>query len=355
MANTSYGVNHPLAVKIWAKKLMHDAIAETKAKTLMGSGSDSVIQIKTELNKSAGDTIYCGLRNALNGDGVEGDSTLEGNEEALSTHRDTLVINQIRHAVRSGGKMSEQRVSFSVREEARMALVDWFAERIDESVFNQLGGNTGQTDTKRTAHQTPTAPTTNHIIWPTGVTTEAGVESASASNIFKLTKIDAAVEKATTLRNVNTLSNLRPLRMKGDKYFACVIHPYQVTDMRTSTDTGQWLDIQKAAMNGGQVTKNPIFTGALGAYNNTIIHSSEFIPTVTSGVYRALFLGAQAGVVAFGGGDNKQSMNWVEELFDYKNQLGVSASLIWGMKKTVYNGNDFGLLTIPTHAASHAG
>jgi hypothetical protein len=67
----------------------------------------------------------------LTGAGVQGDNTQEGNEEALTVYNDALVINQLRHATRSGGKMSEQRVPFDVREENRMALKDWWTERIN--------------------------------------------------------------------------------------------------------------------------------------------------------------------------------------------------------------------------------
>jgi hypothetical protein len=40
------------------------------------------------------------------------------------------------------------------------------------------------------------------------------------------------------------------------------LHPYQVTDLRSNVSTGQWLDIQKAAMAGADSTKSPIYTGA---------------------------------------------------------------------------------------------
>jgi hypothetical protein len=46
-------------------------------------------------------------------------------------------------------------------------------------------------------------------------------------------------------------------------------------------------------------------------------------------------------------------MSWVEELFDYENQLGVSAGLIFGMKKTQFNSEDFGTIVVPTYAAAH--
>jgi len=54
----------------------------------MGPTSASIIQIKDETSKSAGDRITYGLRMQLSGTGVIGDGTLEGQEEALATFSD---------------------------------------------------------------------------------------------------------------------------------------------------------------------------------------------------------------------------------------------------------------------------
>lgn len=40
-----------------------------------------------------------------------------------------------------------------------------------------------------------------------------------------------------------------------------------------------------------------------------------------------------------------------EKLFDYDDELGVKAGLIHGMKKSRYNGEDYGVITITTYAA----
>lgn len=345
MATTDYGVNHPLAVKHWSKDLMVQALKRTHALQFMGKDSNSVVQIKTELNKNAGDRIRFGLRMQLNGDGIKGDSVLEGNEEDLVTYSQDIYIDQLRHAVRSGGKMSEQRVPFSVRSEARDGLADWWADRIDTSFFNQLCGISSQTDTRFTGSQVPTAPDAGHVIYQN----HAAEASVSTTDVFDLSLIDYAVELAKTADNT-----IRPIRVGGEKKYVMFLHPYQVTDMRTSTSTGQWLDIQKAAMNGGRVTGNPIFTGALGEYNGVVLHENTRVPLGTkANVRRAVLLGAQAGCVAFGKGYGKNTFDWTEELFDYKNQLGVAAGCIWGLQKTRYNGSDFATVVVSTYAAAH--
>lgn len=131
MASTEYGVNHPLAVKLWSKRMTREALKETYVSRFMGTTSNSLIYVKDEASKGAGDRIRCPLRMQLSGAGVSGDETLEGNEESLTTYQDDIFIDQLRHAVRSKGKMTEQRVNHSIREEARSGLSDWLADRLD--------------------------------------------------------------------------------------------------------------------------------------------------------------------------------------------------------------------------------
>lgn len=352
MATTSYGVNDALAVKLWSKKLFQEALKKTYASKFMGKSSDALCQIKDETSKGPGDKITVGLRMQLSGAGVQGDGTLEGNEEALTTYSDAIYIDQLRHAVRSAGKMSEQRIPFSVREEARAGLEDWWSNRIDTWFFNQLCGYTAQTDTRYTGNQAAIAPDAAHKVYLNG----SADESATSSYVFDLTVIDKCVEKAQT-----ATVPIRPLRVNGENKYVMFLHPYQVYNLRTSTTTGQWLDIQKAALSGGKESGNAIYNGALGEYNGTIIHDST---RVTQGVNsstgaaittvrRAVFCGAQAAMLAYGKDSSGGEMSWVEELFDFKNQLGVSAGMIAGLKKAVFNSADFGTIVVPTYAVAH--
>lgn len=355
MASTDYPVNHPLAVKLWSKKLMQEALKATYFAKFIGKGTGSLVVLKEETSKGAGDKITFGLRMQLTSDGVVGDGTLEGNEEALVTYSDSLLINQVRNAVKSDGKMSEQRVPFSVREEARMGLTDWFADVWDSAFFNQICGNTAVATGAKSGNNATVAPTTTRIQYSDGKTTEAGIASTGASTQMRLTLIDYAVEKAKTATPF-----IRPVKINGNDMYVMFLHPYQVTQLRTSTDTGQWLDIQKAAMSGGDVSKNPIFTGALGVYNNVILHESTRIPSSPSysNVKRAVLCGAQAAVIAFGqdfgSGEAGTNFKWTEKMFDYENQLGVSAASIYGIKKCIFNSVDFATIVIPTQSIAAA-
>jgi N4-gp56 family major capsid protein len=329
---------------------MKEALKKTFALQFMGTDSNSLIQIKTEVNKDAGDRITFGLRQQLTGAGVAGDNDLEGNEEALVTYTQNVTIDQLRHAVRSAGKMSEQRVPFTVRDEARDGLADWWSERIDRWFFNQITGNTAQADTRYTGMQATTSPDSGHAVYPGSETAEASL-SATTSNRFSLALIDKAVERGKLAVN-----QLRPIRTDGGDYLVAFLHPYQVTALRQSlSGSTQWADIQKAAMQGGQISDNPIFTGALGIYNGVILHESVRVPLVvgatggTTDVARAVLCGAQAAVMAFGRGYGKNTFTWNEELFDYKNQLGVAAGCIGGLVKTRLNGSDFATVTMSSY------
>lgn len=361
MAKTTFGTNHPMAVKLWSKRLEVEALKATWVSKFIGTGTDSLIYRKNETSKGAGDTINYGLRTQLTGRGVEGDGTLEGFEEALTVYSDSIVINQLRHAVRSAGKMSEQRVPFEVREEALSGLRDWWADRLDTAVANQLAGYTAQTDTNYTGMQATTAPDAGHLFCGGGEGTEASL-SATVTHILKLGDIDKAVAKAKVFGKqsdgtTDGANPIRPIKINGGDYYALFLHPYQVYQLRRDTNTLQWGDIQKAALMGGEITKNPLFTGALGMYNGVVLHEWTRVPpivtTPASGAVanyrRAVFCGAQAACIAFGQGSSEKP-NWYEELFDYGNQLGVAGGMIHGVKKTRFNSQDFSTIVISTYA-----
>lgn len=183
-------------------------------------------------------------------------------------------------------------------------------------------------------------------------TTEASL-SATTTFSLKLADIDRAVAKAKTF---TSQSAIRPLNVNGEKQFVCFIHPNQTFQLRTNTSTGQWQDIQKSILQGGKIGDNPIITGLLGVYNNTMLVEDARVPCVASSITsstsyrRGIFCGAQAAAIAFGQDNSDGAMSWVEELFDYNNQLGVSAGLIFGLKKMVFNSTDFATIVMSSYA-----
>ncbi len=333
---------------------------QTYAQKFMGTSDNSLCQILEDTQKGPGDRIRWGLRVQMNGRGVEGDGNQEGNEEALRFYNDEVFIDQLRHATRTQGRMSEQRVPYTLREEGRQALQDWWADRIDAWFFNQLAGNTRETDTVYTGMQATLAPDANHIFISGGNGGGEGSLSGTLSNTFRLRDIDRCV----TLARTGAIP-IRPIVIDGAERYVMFIHEYSLYQLRidaTNNFGPGWEQIQIAAMQGGQISNNPIFTGAVGMYNNTIIHASSRVPEVQttaaaatrSDHRRNIFCGAQALALAFGQGYGPSKMSWVEKKFDYDNQLGISAGLIAGMKKAQFTidgtARDFGTIVVSSYS-----
>jgi len=131
VAYTSFAVNDAYAVKLWSKMLI---VAEREAldiAPLIGSDDNSIIQMKTETSKGAGDQVTFGLRARLTQDGITENQTAEGNGEALSIYSDSVLINELgaNVGVKSQNTIDAQRVPFDLRQQARDGLGEWWADR----------------------------------------------------------------------------------------------------------------------------------------------------------------------------------------------------------------------------------
>lgn len=368
MAMTSFPVNDALAVKLWSKTLDNEALKYTDIAPLIGDGPNAIIHRKSETSKGPGDQVTYGLRMQLVGAGFTENQLAEGNGESLSIYSDKILINELGHVVgvKNGNTIDAQRVPFNLREEARDGLADWYGKRYSVAFFNQVCGYTLQTDVRFTGLNAVLAPTAGRILRQSS---RASDDLLTSLDTFTINLIDKAKEMAIT-----ATPKIRPVTIMGgkgddgrrdynatltDKY-VMYLHPFQVTDLRTSTSTGQWLDITKAAMMGGRVTGNPIYTGALGEYNGVILRQSyDVTPGISAGgvtvatVNRAVLLGGQAAMIAFGQKDAPGKYRWNEELFDHKRRLEVSAWTIHGIKKTQYNNLDYGTVVISTWSVAH--
>jgi N4-gp56 family major capsid protein len=372
LAMTNIGVNDALAVKLWSKVLDHEALKYTDIAPLIGDDPNSIIHRKSETSKGPGDQITYGIRMQLVGAGFTENQLAEGNGESLTTYSDKLVINELGHVVgvKSENSIDQQRVPFSLRDEAKGGLADWYAKRYSVAFFNQVCGNTLATDVRFTGLNPVTAAT--RIIRQSG---RASDDLLVPGDTFTLDLIDKAKEMAITATpkirpaKFGPNTGLQGMGSSGRRdynatltdNYVMYINPYQVTDMRRNTSTGQWLDIEKAATTGLGRTKNMIYSGAIGEYNSVILRSSFDLPSGISagGVLvpntaRAVLLGGQAAMIAFGRKTTGPSnYRWNEELFDHKRRLEVSAWTIHGLKKTTYNNLDYGTVVVSTYAAAH--
>lgn len=364
MSTTKFETTSNLALKVWAKKAFNDAVKSTLYGKLTGSSERSIVQVKDELKKSKGDKITFGLRALPTGIGVQEDETLEGNEEGLDFKDFSLLLGEKRHAIKVDLNLSQQRTMFDVRAEAKSALGEWLEEYLDTTFFEYLTGSGKGSSTSVSKYHPNGAlggnslqtPSSDRIIY--GGTTATSKATIAVGDVMTLSVLDKAAE-ALKLAS----PTIRKGSFDGKNAWVVILHPYQVNDLRSQTSTGQWFDIQKAAMMGGKVSDNPIWTESLGMYRDMILVESTRVPTFADygagtniAAARALILGAQAAVVAHGQDtDDMGKMSLVERTFDYGKRYGVGVTLIWGLAKTRFSSqSDFAVYAIDTAAKSHA-
>lgn len=368
MARTIIGLNDAKAVKKYSAFLAVDVARKSYFnRKFMGRGEETEMPIMqlTDLEADSGEYISFDLSMQLKMEPVEGDDILEGKEEDLTFYTDGVYIDQARGGVNTGGRMTRKRTIHNLRKVARRRQSDWWARLFDELIFMYLSGARGinadfiyPTTYTGFANNSFSAPDSEHIIYANGKTKA----TITSSDKIDLLEIDRAVAIAEMMGGgTQGIPQIQPIMINGEPHFVCVMNPWQVYDVRTNTNSGQWLDIQKAAA-AAEGRKNPIFKGALGMYNNVVLHSHKAIIRFSdygSGgnltAARALFLGRQAAVVAFGSEGTGLRFGWHEEARDNGNQAVISTHSIFGLKKTTFNAYDFGIMAIDTYAAEPTG
>jgi len=359
--------------EVWSREYIEDVVDGLyfMKNKLMGEGANNIIQIKRDLMKDKGDAISFGLIGKLSGNGVTGDSDLQGNEEKLLTYHEQVAIDQLRNGVRTVGRLDLQKAVMPQIDDYRRELLKWHQETLERIFFLHLGGvtNTSLTDTNGVTiganaawSNTPdyipdadTAYTGNRYRYLNA----GGVSAASmtSSHTMTLDVIDDAKTKA-----VLASPKLRPVNIPelGEGY-VMFLHPLQVRDLKKT-------DAWRAANRDGMVrgSSNPIFSGALGMWNGVLLVEHEYVPWldvsavgnsfrgVSTGTNfavdtaRALFCGAQAGLFAQ---VTDKDGAFVVENFDYQNKKGVAVSFMGGIQKSVFNSKEYGVIAVDTYAA----
>ncbi len=369
MSKTIIGLNDAKAVKRYSAFLAVDVGRESYFnKKFMGVGEQAQTPLQTlpQLESDAGETISYDLVMQLKMQPVEGDNTLAGNEEDLKFYTDSVTIDQARGGVNTGGRMTRKRTIHDLRKIARVRQGEWWARLFDELIFMYLSGARGinadflyPTSYTGFANNAFSAPDTQHLMYGGAATSKA---SLAATDKMSTTLIERLVARATMMGGGTTgTPQIQPVKIDGEEHYVFVMNPWQEYDMRTNASTGQWLDIQKAAATA-EGRNNPIFKGALGMFNKVVLHTHKAAIRFTDygaggnvAACRALFLGRQAGVVAFGSPGTGLRFDWHEESRDNGNQAVISTSSIFGVKKTAFTiagtSTDFGAIAADTAAA----
>jgi N4-gp56 family major capsid protein len=356
MATTEFALNADLARQRWSDSLAKEAEVRQYFRKFMGKGHQSMIMVLNDLSKKAGEKITFALRMKLSGEGIEGDNQIEGTsaEEALVFHADSVFIDQRRKGTKSKGKMSEQRVPYNMRAEGRDALATWFAEDYDQQIMMYMAGARGVDTTFHQdvgytgrANNSFDSADTSHILYAGNATSLATIDSTDKMELKLVERCIAQAETSDPM--------IQPFMISGENKHVLLMHTWQAYDLRTSISQNDWVDIQKSA--GARGKGNLLYKNSLGEYGDVILHKHRNIirfdsttgcaANVTAG--RALFLGAQACAIAWGGGGGQGRYSWNEETDDRGNQLAITAGSIYGVTACVFNSKLFGLFRVDTY------
>lgn len=364
MARTIIGLNDPKAVKKYAATLAVDtARVSYWQRKFMGKGEDSPtpIQMLPHLENDAGEQITYDLSVQLKMEPVEGDDTLEGQEEDLKFYTDAVYIDQLRGGVNTGGRMTRKRTIHNLRMIARKRQSEWWGRVFDELFFMYGSGSRGvnadylfRSTYAGFANNAFTAPDAEHQLYGGSANSKASMTDA---DVFDLNLVNRAKTRAEVMGGgTQETPQIQPIMINGEEHYVVVMHPWQEYDLRTDTGVGGWMDLQKAAA-ASEGRNNPIFKGAMGMHNNVVLHShkgvirfSDYGAGSDVSAARALFLGRQAMVCAFGSPGSGLRFDWHEESRDNGNQAVITTSTIVGIKKCTFSAKDFGISALDTAA-----
>lgn len=364
MSQTVIPWGDPKAVKKWSANLAVDMLDKSYFNTkFIGKGANNIIEEKKDLEADPSDRVSFDLSVQLRKAPTTGDKRVKGNGENLKFFTDEIIIDQARHEVSAGGRMTRKRTVHDLRQVARDRLGDYWSKWQDELFFIYLSGARGINedfieDTGYAGHATNPlrAPDAQHILYGGDATSKA---SLVAADVMTRNVIERAVTRARMMRAKDpATANMVPVKTGSEEHYVTVMSPYQEHDMRNAAGS-EWLDIQKAAA-GADGKKNKIFIGGMGMINNVVLHchpSAIRFDDYGAGsdveASRALFMGRQAGVYACGMKNGR--FDWSEEMEDRGNEPVVTAGTIIGVSKTRFNNRDFGVMAIDTAATESTG
>jgi N4-gp56 family major capsid protein len=362
MADTT--VDSDVNVEQWADDEFYEYVRQNPLKSMMGTDENSVIQIKEDLAKSAGDQLTFALVSRLTGSGVEDDNALIGNEEQLGNKGCKVTVHQLRHGV-VVGEFEKIKTKIDLLNAAKTMLRLWNMEQLRDLFIARLlspctdGLTTyaAATEVQKDAWSAANNPSVGNerILFGASKTNYSGDHSAD------LLKIDGTADDAhqSIIRLLKRLAqsaspHVRPVVVPGSsesvggERFFCLMGSLPFRDLQANFET----ILSNADVRGDQ---NVIFTGGSLKVGNVIcleIPEMDRTPanggcllenvgdSATTEVEPIFLVGAQALLLAWAARMSVKTDDW-----DYQNRRGVAVAEIRGCRKATFNSFQHGLVT----------
>jgi len=329
MSDTSVPTN--LKVKKWESDFYEQYVQIPDFASVMGTQENALIQVKTQLGKREGDTLYIQLVNRLTNAATTGSNVLEGNEEDMTQRSHAITINKRRNAVRIP-EMEEIRSAIDLRDAARSVLMTWSKEDTRDFIIRQLGSLDGTDFLSRTAAIGDAWLVDNLDRVYFGANVGSGTDLSAdlaqldtTNDLFNSTALDGMILKAKTCN-----PKIRPLRDPGNgkRAYIAYANPHAFKDLKSSmASTLATTQVEAQGMK--------LFDGGDLWWNGVIVKEVDDLPIYanigasgTAEVTPVYLCGAQALGVAWG---RRWSTRTKE--FDYGDKYGVAIDGIYAVSK----------------------
>lgn len=355
MGATNFGLLTNEQKTAWSLDFWRQARNLSFVNKFLGKGPNSLIQHITELKKTEkGARAVMTLLADLEGDGVAGDRTLEGNEEVMKAHDKVIRIDQLRNANRNEGRMADQKSIVNFRENSRDKLAYWCADRIDQLAFLTLAGKSyayHPNGVTRVGSDLKNLEFAADVVAPSAKrvgrwdNTNKAFVIGGGSNVVAAADTPAW-ELFVQLKAYAKENYLRGVMEKGgEETYHAFLSPMAMSKLKL--DSTYLQNLRHAQTRDKD---NPLFTGTSVKIDGIYLHEFRHVPNTRMAAAgskfgaagavdgcQILFCGAQAlGMADIG------NPEWVEKNFDYDNQPGVSIAKILGFLKpqfpTQYSG-----------------
>ncbi|EHC5874431.1 N4-gp56 family major capsid protein [Salmonella enterica subsp. enterica serovar 4,[5],12:i:-] len=361
------------------------AVSPDKKSTKQTSAGAPVVRI-TDLQKERGDEVSFSIMHKLSKLPTMGDQRIEGRGEDLSRADFTLRIDQGRHLVDAGGRMSQQRTKFNLVSSAKTLLGTYFNDLQDQCAVVHLAGARGDFmaddvivplashhDFKEIMINDVMPPTHNRHFFGGDATS---LEAVDSSDVFTLSLVDNMALYIDEMAHP-----LQPVRLKGDElygedpYYVLYVTPRQWNDWYTSTSGKDWNQMMVRAVNRSKGFNHPLFKGECAMWRNILVRKYAGMPVrfytgskvhvsnndlaattqqieVKTNIDRAMLLGAQALANAYGQ-RNGGHFNLVQKKTDMDNRTEIAIDWINGLKKIRFEDKtgrmqDHGVIAVDT-------
>ncbi len=361
------------------------AVSPDKKSTKQTSAGAPVVRI-TDLKKERGDEVSFSIMHKLSKLPTMGDQRIEGRGEDLSRADFSLRIDQGRHLVDAGGRMSQQRTKFNLASSARTLLGTYFNDLQDQCAVVHLAGARGDfmaddvivplashRDFKEIMINDVMPPTHNRHFFGGDATS---LEAVDSSDVFSLSLVDNMALFIDEMAHP-----LQPVRLKGDElygedpYYVLYVTPRQWNDWYTSTSGKDWKQMMVRAVNRSKGFNHPLFKGECAMWRNILVRKYAGMPIrfytgshvsisnnnlaattqqieVKTNIDRAMLLGAQALANAYGQKDGGH-FNLVQKKTDMDNRTEIAINWINGLKKIRFEDKtgrmqDHGVIAVDT-------